>query len=140
VKGVVELRAADAVDPPHTKALVAFWKGILYDRGARERAWSLVKDLSLPERRALMSAAGREGLRARLPDGRTLAALAGELVAAAEEGLCRQHCCGRRGDDERVWLDPLRARAESGRSPADEALEAFRAGGDAALLELLRIA
>jgi glutamate--cysteine ligase len=140
VKGVVELRGADAVDALHTKALVAFWKGILYDRDARERAFALVEDLTLPERRALTRAAGREGLSAKLPDGRTLSAVAGELVEAASEGLCRQHCCGQRGEDERVWLAPLSARAQSGRSPADEALEAFRRGGEAALLELLRVA
>jgi glutamate--cysteine ligase len=140
VKGVVELRGADACNLEHTRALVAFWKGILYDPTARERAWDSVRSLSLAERRALMHAAGLEGLAARLPSGRTLAQLARELLDASAEGLCRQHCCGQRGEDERVWLEPLRARAESGRSPADEALEAFRRGGDAALAEHLRVA
>ncbi len=140
VKGVVELRGADACDLDHTRALVAFWKGILYDHTAREHAWRAVRDRSGPERRALMHAAGEEGLAARLPGGRTLAHLARELLDASAEGLCRQHCCGQRGEDERVWLEPLRARAETGRSPADEALEAFRRGGDAALVERLRVA
>jgi glutamate--cysteine ligase len=140
VKGVVELRGADANGPALSKALVAFWKGILYDRGARERAWDLVAGLSVPERRALMSDAGRLGLQARLPDGRSLAELARAVVEVSSQGLCRQHCCGQRGEDERVWLEPLRERAESGRSPADDALEAFRRGGDAALLAQLRVA
>jgi len=140
VKGVVELRGADACDLEHTRALVAFWKGILYDGTARERAWDAVSSLSVPERRALMRAAGQEGLSARLPGGRTLAQLAREVLDASAEGLCRQHCCGQRGEDEGVWLEPLRARAESGRSPADDALEAFRRGGDAALVERLRVA
>jgi glutamate--cysteine ligase len=140
MKGVIELRGADACDLEHTRALAAFWKGILYDRTARQRAWDAVRALSVPERRALMQAAGREGLGARLPDGRTLAQLAGELLEASAEGLCRQHCCGQRGEDERVWLEPFRARAESGRSPADEALEEFRSGGDAALVRRLRVA
>jgi glutamate--cysteine ligase len=140
VKGVVEVRAADACDAELTKALVAFWKGILYDREARAWGWDLVKGLAVPERRALMTAAGREGLSARLPDGRTLAELAQVLVDAASNGLCRQHCCGQRGEDERVWLTPLRARAASGRSPADDALEVFAHGGDRALARHLRCA
>ena len=140
VKGVVEVRAADACDAAMTKALAAFWKGLLYDRAARAAAFDLLRDLTIEQRRALMVAAGREGLRARAPDGRTLAALARELLEISAAGLCRQNCCGKRGQDERVWLEPLSSRAETARSPADEALEAFRKGGDAALLEALRIA
>ena len=139
-KGVVEVRGADACDLEHTRALVAFWKGILYDRTARANAWELVQSPSVAERRALMRDAGRVGLSARLPDGRTLAQLSRSLLHASAEGLCRQHCCGERGEDERVWLEPLRARAESGRSPADEALEAFHRGGDPALVAHLRVA
>lgn len=140
VKGVVEVRATDACDAPMTKALLAFWKGILYDREARANAWEAVRGFSVPERRALMIAAGREGLSARTPDGRTLAEVARTLVEVASAGLCRQHCCGKRGEDERCWLPPLAERAASGRSPADEAIEAFRRGGDAALVAALRCA
>jgi glutamate--cysteine ligase len=140
VKNVLEVRATDACNAALTKALLAFWKGILYDRQARAAAWDAVRGWTVPERRALMIAAGREGLSARTPDGRTLAEVARTLIEAASLGLCRQHCCGQRGEDERVWLPPLLERAESGRSPADDALAAFRRGGDAALVEALRLA
>lgn len=140
VKGVVEVRGADAADCAMTKGLVAFWKGVLYDRTARAEAFGLMAGLSLEERRALGLAAGREGLQARLPDGRTLAGLARDLVEVSAAGLCRQKCCGQMGQDERAFLDPLRARAASGRSPADDALAALEGGGPRALAAHLRIA
>ncbi len=140
VKGVVEVRAADACDVPMTRAFLALWKGLLYDRQARDWAWDAVRRFELPERRALMVAAGREGLAAATPDGRNLRELAGTLLDAAEAGLCRQNACGERGEDERVFLAPLRARAESGRSPADDALEVLRRGGPRRLAEHLRCA
>ena len=43
VKGVVEVRGTDACDLRMTQALLAFWKGILYDRAARAAAWDVVK-------------------------------------------------------------------------------------------------
>jgi glutamate--cysteine ligase len=140
VKGVVEVRGADACDAAMTKALAALWKGLLYDPSARADAAALFAALDVGERRALTVAAGREGLAARLPRGGTLRDAAVDLVEIAANGLCRQRCCGEKGQDERVWLEPLRARAASGRSPADEALEAFRRGGPRALAEHLRVA
>jgi len=140
VKGVVEVRATDACDAAMTQGLAAVWKGILYSRESRDWVWDAVKRWTVPERRALMTAAGREGLLARAPDGRTLRELAVTLLDAAAAGLCRQSCCGETGEDERIWLAPLRARAESGRSPADDALDAFRRGGDRALAAHLRVA
>lgn len=140
LKGVVEVRGADACDLELTKALAAFWKGLLYDRGARLEAWEEVRRLDLGERRQLVRDAGRLALRAPFPGGGTLGELAGRLLEIAAEGLCRQNCCGEKGEDERHWLDPLRERAASGRSPADDALEAFRQGGDLALAAKLRCA
>lgn len=140
VKGVVEVRATDAVEPALAKSLAALWKGLLYSRDSRDRAWDLTRGLTVEERRALMTAAGRQGLWARLPDGRTLREIAAGLLDAASEGLCRQNCCGQDGEDERVWLRPLAERVASGRSPADEALEVFRRGGGRALAGHLRCA
>jgi glutamate--cysteine ligase len=140
VKGVMEVRAADSCSPAMTKALVALWKGVLYDREARGAAFDAVKRLSVEERRAFMEVAGREGLAGRAPDGRSVAAIAATIVEAAASGLCRQRCCGERGDDERVWLEPLRAGAAERRAPADEALEVLRRGGPRALATHLRCA
>jgi glutamate--cysteine ligase len=140
VKGVVEVRGADAVDPPLANAVAAFWKGLLYSKESRDWAWGEVRRFTVPERRALMDAAGREGLAGRAADGRTLRQILLSLLEASSAGLCRQHCCGETREDERIWLAPLRERAESGRSPADDALEAFRRGGDRALAERLRCA
>lgn len=139
VKGVVEVRGTDSCDPPMTKALLAFWKGVLYDRAAREAAWDAVRRFTVEERRAFMEAAGREALAGKAPDGRPIREVARTLVDAAAEGLCSQRCCGERGEDERVWLDPLRERVASGRAPADDALDAFRRG-PRALAEHLRCA
>jgi glutamate--cysteine ligase len=140
VKGVVEVRGADAVGVPMMRALAAFWKGLLYDRQARAEGLLAVRGLPAEAVRAMMRAAGRHGLAGALPDGRTLRDLARTLLAVASDGLCRQNCCGEKGEDERIWLEPLRDRAESGRSPADEALEAFARGGDRALAAALRVA
>ncbi|WP_242356233.1 MULTISPECIES: glutamate--cysteine ligase [Anaeromyxobacter] len=139
VKGVVEVRGADSCSAPMAKALLAFWKGILYDRQARAWAWDVVRSFTVAERRSLTRTAGREGLTGRAPDGRSIQELARVLLEAASGGLCRQSCCGQRGEDERVWLAPLAERAASGRSPADEAIEAFR-HGPRALAEALRCA
>ncbi len=139
VKGVVEVRGADACDAALVKGLAALWKGILYSRESRDWVFDLVRDLTLAQRDELAGAAARQGLRARAPDGRTLRELARSLVDAAELGLCRQNACGEQGQDERVWLGPLAERLDSGRSPADDARDAFR-HGDRALAEYLRIA
>jgi len=140
VKGVVEVRGADSCGPALTKALVALWKGILYDREARAWAFDAVKRFSIAERRAFMVAAGREGLAGRAPDGRPIVELARTVIDAAASGLCRQHCCGQRGHDERIWLEPLRTIAAACRSPADEALDVFERGGPRALAASSRCA
>jgi len=140
LKGVVEVRGADSVAPPLVKGLAAFWKGLLYNRESRDWAWDLVRRLTVAERVELRDAAGREGLRARLPDGRTLRELAVQLLDASSLGLCRQGACGQRGEDERVWLEPLQERAVGGRSPADDARDALQQGGAPALSRLLQLA
>jgi glutamate--cysteine ligase len=139
VKGVVEVRGADACDAPMTKALLAFWKGVLYDREARAWAWDAVKGMTIAQRRAFAETAGREALAGVAPDGRPVAEIARTLLDAAAGGLCRQNCCGEKGQDERIWLAPLEARVDARRSPADDALDAFRRG-PRALAERVRCA
>ena len=123
------------------KGLAAFWKGLLYSRESRDWAWDLVRRYPLePAARCATPPDARGCGRAGSGRAHARRELATDLLEAASLGLCRQGACGQKGDDERVWLEPLLERARAARSPADDALEAFRRGGDAALSAQLRIA
>jgi glutamate--cysteine ligase len=119
IKRVMEVRGADSVSVEQTAALVALWRGLLYDEGALDAALDLVPRLSFEEHLAFHEEAQRHGLRGKL--GRTaISTLALEMVQVARQGLQRLD------RDDAPLLEPLEARARSGRSPAEDVLEAFR--------------
>ena len=124
LKQFLEVRGADAVPPGLTCALPALWKGLLYDAEACRAAWALVEDWSFSEREAALEAVARRGLAAEV-EGRPVLPLARELIGISRDGLARIGD-GRGGEtDERGFLDPLLAVAESGRSPGEEVLESW---------------
>jgi len=126
LKRYLEVRGADACPLPEAKALGALWRGILDDRSARASAWDLMKELTWEERVALRASVPRAGLKTELR-GKPIRDLARELVAIAADGLGRLPG----GEGDRTLLAPLAARAESGRTRADEMLDDHRTlGGD----------
>lgn len=125
IKTFMEMRGADAGGPAHLSALPAFWVGLMYDQGALDAAWDLVKGLDAAGREALRIAASVDGL-AGAAGGVKLRDLAREAVAISDAGLRA------RGRDEGQFLDPLRDSVASGKSPADELLARYHGawGGD----------
>ncbi len=122
LKRVLEVRGADAVPPGLICALPAVWKGILYDDGALEAAWGLVRHLRFGELEASLDAVARRGLAADLA-GAPILALARELVAIASVGLRRIGHGSDTRSDERGFLDPILEVLEAGRSPGQVVLE-----------------
>jgi glutamate--cysteine ligase len=130
LKRYVEVRGADAGPMPMAAALGALWRGILDDPSARAAAWALVADRTMDEREALRRAVPGAGLTATF-GGRPLSELARELVEISDAGLARI----KHGQEDRPLLEPLRAYAAAGRSPADDLLDDYQAaGGDPAKL------
>jgi len=130
LKRYIEVRGADAGPMPMAGGLAALWRGLLEEPSARAAAWALTAQASYDERQALRRDVTRLGLRARLR-GRSLRDLAVELCGIADAGLARLPG----GDGDRPLLEPLRAYAEAGRSPADDLRDDFAAAsGDAATL------
>lgn len=126
LKRYVEVRGADAGPMPMARGLGALWRGLLEEPAARAAAWALVEKHPFAEREALRRDVAREGLAARF-GSRRVRDLAVELCRIADAGLARLPA----GAPDRPLLEPLRARAESGRSPADDLLADFHsAGGD----------
>ena len=115
LKRYLEIRSADSQPPELMLALPALLKGILYERDSLEGAWDLVRSWSWQERVAIYRDAHRDGLHARIRRI-ALAELARELVAISAAGLRRQQQLNERGDDERIYLDPLEELVRHGKS------------------------
>jgi len=114
LKQYIEVRGADAGPLDFVRALPALYRGLLYDREAREAAWALVAGFSLDEREALRREVPGAGLAARLGPHPILDRCR-ELVAIARAGLARLSA-----DDDLALLAPVEQVAVSARSFADE--------------------
>lgn len=127
LKRYIEVRSADCVPPELICALPALWKGVLYDNEAMNAAWLLVADLNLRERVALLDTSARTALDGSL-GGRPMKAVALDLLDIATAGLRRQACLDEQGNDESVYLEPLRERVVRGEPPAVDVLRRYGFG------------
>ena len=124
LKTYLEMRGADDGPLPRLSALPALWAGVLYDQAALHAAWDLCKGWSRAERHALRSDVNRIGLKAQV-GGRTVQAVAQDLLAIGREGLKRR-ARGREGlANEAPYLEPLDEIAESGITPAERLLDLY---------------
>ena len=132
LKTFLEMRGADGGPWSRICALPALWVGLLYDQGALDAAWDLVKDWTLEERQALRDAAPAQALDAPLPRGGKLRDIAGEVLAIAHAGLAARARGNFAGDNETGFLEPLHDIVRSGKVPAEVLLERFHEvwGGD----------
>ncbi len=132
LKTFLEMRGADGGPWNRICALPALWVGLLYDQGALDAAWDLVKNWTIDERQALRDAVPKLGLNAPIAGGGKLHDIAGEVLDIAGAGLSARARFNRAGDNETGFLDPLREIVRSGKVPAEVLLEKYRGvwGGD----------
>jgi len=125
LKSFLEMRGADGGPWNRICALPALWVGLLYDQGALDAAWDLVKGWSIEEQQALRDAVPKDGLCAPAPGGGTLRDLVSRVLDIAAEGLAARGEVNSMGDNEVGFLEPLRQIAKSGKSPAHDLLDRF---------------
>ena len=118
VKKYIEMRGADCGDLPHIVALPAFWVGLMYDQGALDAAWDMVKGLDGETREGLRVAASVSALRGEA-GGVRLIDLARAAVSLSHAGLAA------RGLGEEVHLAPLADSLATGDVQADRLLARY---------------
>ncbi|MGD0026988.1 MAG: glutamate-cysteine ligase family protein, partial [Xanthobacteraceae bacterium] len=124
LKRYLEMRGADSGSLPNLLALPAFWVGILYDDASLDAGWDLVKHWTAEERQKLRDDVPRQGLAATIR-GRTVFAIATEVLKFARAGLARRKHLDVEGQDETRYLEVLDDRLARGTTPAQELLEKF---------------
>jgi glutamate--cysteine ligase len=134
LKSFLEMRGADGGPWGRICALPALWVGLLYDQGALDAAWDLVKAWDMAGREELRASVPKLGLDAPLPRGGRLRDIAGEVLDIAHAGLAARARHDAGGSDETGFLDPLREIVRRGTVPAELLLQRYHGawGGDVA--------
>jgi glutamate--cysteine ligase len=122
IKRYIEIRSVDSQPPDLMPALSALTKGVFYDSDCLAAAWDLVKGWSFDERMETYLDSHKNALAARFRRY-TLLDLAKELFQIGWEGLRRQHSLNKNGDDETIYLNPLKPLLFQGKCPADILVE-----------------
>ncbi len=124
LKRFLEMRGADAGPWRRLCALPALWVGLIYDDQSLSDAADLVADWTADERDYLRTAVPRTGL-ATPWRGRTVGALALDVLAIARRGLERRGRLDTLGNDESHFVAALSDIAESGFTPAERKLARY---------------
>ena len=125
MKSFLEMRGADGGPWNRFCALPALWVGLLYDQGALDAAWDVVKDWSMEERQILRDSVPKLGLDAPIAGGRKLRDIAGEVVDIARSGLAARGRLNGAGDNETGYLSFLDEVVASGKTNAERLLERY---------------
>jgi glutamate--cysteine ligase len=118
LKRFLEMRGSDAGRPEMMLAQSALWVGLLYDDAALTAAEALLRGAGWEDAVTARAAVPRQGLNAPWRGG-TLRDIVADVVTIAEDGLRARCHRDASGDDECVYLDPLRAIAAGALTQAE---------------------
>ncbi|CAN5328541.1 glutamate--cysteine ligase [soil metagenome] len=125
MKSFLEMRGADGGPWNRICALPALWVGLLYDDSALDAAWDVVKDWSMDERQLLRDSVPKLGLDAPIGGGRTLRAIAGEVLDIARMGLTNRARLDGAGNNETGYLAALDDVVAKGKTHAEQMLDKY---------------
>ncbi|MGB0157802.1 MAG: glutamate--cysteine ligase [Thalassovita mediterranea] len=137
IKKYMEMRGADGGPWRRLCALPGFWVGLMYDQGALDAAWDLVKGWDAETREGLRVQASIDGLQAEV-GGIKMHDLAREVLDISEAGLIARAREGAGGlvPNETHFLNALKESVDSGQVPADELLARYHGDWDGDLTRI----
>ncbi|NMM43731.1 glutamate--cysteine ligase [Rhodospirillaceae bacterium KN72] len=125
LKKFIEMRGADGGPWGNLCALPALWVGLLYDDQARAEAADLIADWSVEEISAMRDAVPTLALKAPFRDG-TVLDIARKVMEICHGGMKRRARLNpTSGLDETMYLKPLDEVVSTGRTIAENLLEAY---------------
>ena len=118
LKGYLEMRGADGGPWSIICALPALWVGLLYDSSALQKAEAIANVFSHQDIVNARVSAAKDGLKGQI-GSQNIHEVAAQLIEIAEIGLKNRARLNKSGEDERIFLKPLKTIINSGLSQAD---------------------
>ena len=124
LKRYLEMRGGDVGSLPMIVAFSSFWTGLLYNHAALDAAWDIAKNWNAEQRQALRDDVPKQGLKAKV-EQRTVLQIAHELLAISAAGLKARACLNKDGQDETIYLEPIKALLNKGQTQSNILTEAY---------------
>ncbi|VAW21162.1 Glutamate--cysteine ligase [hydrothermal vent metagenome] len=124
LKQFLEMRGADCGSWSDICALPAFWVGLLYDQGALDAAWDLVKDWSEEERENLRAEVPKSAIHTKFRNG-TVNDIARQALEICRAGLKARRQPDWEEVDEGRFLAPLFTIVENKKTRAERLLDSY---------------
>jgi glutamate--cysteine ligase len=125
LKQFIEMRGADGGPWGNLCALPAFWVGLLYDEAALDQACGLIDDWTVEEITTLRDQVPKHALHTPFRGG-TLNDVGQDVLAIARQGLKnRARISPGNQLDERQYIEPLISIVRSGKTFAEDLLDAY---------------
>ncbi|WP_421882144.1 glutamate--cysteine ligase [Pacificispira sp.] len=125
LKKFIEMRGADGGPWGNLCALPSLWVGLLYDAQAQSEAAALIADWSIDEISAMRDGVPKTALKTPFRDG-TVLDVARDVLKICRGGLERRaRLSPTSGLDETQYIKPLESIVESGKTLAEDLLEAY---------------
>ena len=137
LKSFLEMRGADGGKFESVCALSSFWVGLLYDQVSLDSSWDLIKDFDVDKIQDLRLEIIKNGFKSSFGNG-TVLSLATSVLNLSNEGLKRRNVLNRNGQDESIFLNPLRKIIETERTPSDELIKKFLEDWDKDLVNMYK--
>jgi glutamate--cysteine ligase len=137
LKSFLEMRGADGGKFESVCALSSFWVGLLYDQISLDSSWDLIKDFDVDKIQDLRLQIVKNGLKSSFGNS-TVLSLVTSVLNLSNEGLKRRDVFNGNGQDESIFLNPLRKIIETERTPSDELVKKFLEDWDKDLVNMYK--
>jgi len=124
LKSFIEMRGADGGPWKRLCALPALWVGLLYDSGALDEAYELIRDWTEEERRQLRDDVPIRALHTPFRNG-TVLDVARQVLRISQKGLKARALQDGVGADESSFLSVVETILDKGRTPAEDLLDLY---------------
>jgi len=124
LKKFLEVRGADGGTWNRICALPALWTGLFYDQTSLDAAWDMVRDWTAEDHQFLRANVPVTALSTAFRNG-TVRDIARDMLALSAQGLKHRARLNATGEDERIFLNPLKNIVAKGQTVAEDMLEKY---------------